>query len=697
MENSNNDRWSLLAADLGIEVDSKKIENNTNKTEIESVKQNALVVVPPNAVAKITTTEPKVKDATLTSTTTTPQTSTTPTTKILPTDTPTHAPTHTPTQNSGNTNFDNQKKKFTTNTTKPSGNSSNNFNKPNTTKNHAHVTHSTASNSSFGAGILEPDEIAKVAATKNVNTTSTSTSTTNTITSADLSDKNNFARNNSAGINVTKNQIHDSTMKPNEFTEDKETFKPEPVKRSFFERLQQINIFGTRNRNDNTIKNADENNTTTNEYNNDDKKVNGDVQSEREHLPHGRYLPPHAQALYKAHTQSHPPTQQKNSPQSNQQDQTQNSDKDVFDPLRQIATQISKLGDGAAKNETQKTETQTRNYNQNYKKSPPNYYNNSTDKTNRHYSNAQNNINDSPESLFDDDLQETEEFAALRRLIGDDLPVEDEAQRRLASLLGEPKEESQPPQQVEQTLDNRAASPYQRNRVSRYPNNRNHTQNNHPNNTRPENNTNKRWTPPTNNQTDKSTIVRGRRGSRFKGNNQKIDDGINQNETNQPNIPHNQTSQSTYQSQHPSSTFAGQYWQTNSSNDSSIPQNGKPTTQTTGHNIKQDQNWRGRRQPDNRNTSNMQNDQTRYNNSQYLPALQSQPQNVNYTSQVVNDIGAVDADYIDEYGEGVVSDAERLSFAQAHKNIPSWNDAIESIVDANIQRHTRHYQNTKRR
>ncbi|MDR0391359.1 MAG: hypothetical protein LBH59_05600 [Planctomycetaceae bacterium] len=631
MENSNNDRWSLLAADLGIEVDSNKIENNTNQTEIENVKRNALVVVPDNTVTKVTTPEPK--NTVLPSAT--PETLATPTTKILPTNTPTSTP--------NNTVFDNQKKKFTTSTntnTKPLGNSSNNFIKPNTTKHSTHSLNSSANNSSFGAGILEPEEIAEVMA--------------------------------------TKNQVSDSAnLKQEELTENHETFKPEPVKRSFFERLQQINIFGNRNKNDNT-KNADENNTTTNENNN--TKNIGDVKSEREHLPHGRYLPPHAQALYKAHTQSQPPTQQ-NLPQLDQKDQTQNSEKDVFDPLRQIATQISKLSSDATRNDSQKTENKNRTYNQ-YKKSQPNY--NSTDKTDRYYSDTQTNINNSPESLFDDDLPETEEFAALRRLMGDGATV-DEEQRRLASLLGDPKEEPETTPPTEQTFDNRTVSPYQQNRTSRYPNNRNYTPNNQPNNTKSDTprteHTNKRWTP-TNNQTaDKSTVVRGRRGSRFKGNNQKINDGINQNETNQqPNQ---------------SGTFTRQYWQTNGVNDSTISPNEKTATPTTGY-VKQDQNWRGRRQPDNRNISDIQNDQTRYNSPHYLSTSQ-QPQNANYSSQVVNEIGAVDADYIDEYGEGLVSDEERLSFAQAHKNIPSWNDAVEPIVDANIQRHTRHYQNGKRR
>jgi hypothetical protein len=56
-----------------------------------------------------------------------------------------------------------------------------------------------------------------------------------------------------------------------------------------------------------------------------------------------------------------------------------------------------------------------------------------------------------------------------------------------------------------------------------------------------------------------------------------------------------------------------------------------------------------------------------------------------------------EADYIDDYDDGIVSEADRLSFAQAHKNIPSWNDAVESIVNTNIQRHSRYSPNQKRR
>jgi hypothetical protein len=598
----------------------------------------------------------------------------------------------------------NQKNKFATAAVpnaevKPIENPSGNFNKP--VASVKHTTHTSVNRSSFGAGILEPAEIAAITVKKNINTM-TNTTPTN---SANLSGKENFAQNNTAEINVTKNQSSSQnsfqdSLQPKPVAPDAdntETAKPEPViKRSFFGRLQQITIFGSRNRNDNTIKNNDENSTTQNEYNN--KNVVTEDQSEHDHLPHGRYLPPHAQALYKAHTQSLPPTQQNQTP-----NQTQNSGKETFEPLRQIASQINKLGNNSANNvdkkHTQRTDSPSRPHDPRYKKSTPNYrYNNSTSKTDGYYAGAKNNINDSPESLFDEDLQETEEFAAFRRLIGDGAAVDDEEQRRLASLLGEPKED--PP------VDNGTPSSYPPppppNRVIRYPNNRNYrtnVNNTKSNNTRPEHtgtpNTDKRWTPPVNNQTDKSTVVRGRRGSRFVGNGQKVVDGINTDGTNRQNIPPNSGQQPPYPPRQ-TAAHSGQYWQTNSNNETPTTQNTRPAT-PTNRNIRPDQNWRGRKQPDNRNIADTQNNNIRYNNSHYQTTAQTQPQYHDYSSHISNDIGTEDADYIEEYGNGIVSEEERLSFAQAHKNIPSWEDAVESIVDANIQRHSRQYQNPKRR
>jgi hypothetical protein len=539
-----------------------------------------------------------------------------------------------------------------------------------------------------------------------------------------MSDKENFARNTATEINVTKNQPSYHTPQQNQFqnsmqpksvesdADSRESVKPEQVKRSFFGRLQQINIFGSRNKNDNTIKNIDDNNSTQDEYkNNNNEDIDNNVQSEREHLPHGRYLPPHAQSLYKAHTQSIPPTQTNQSQIS--------SNKDDSDPLRQIASQISKLGNSvnkeANKNNGQITNNANRSYDSRYKKSAQDYrYNNTTtNKIGEYYSDTRNNINNSPESLFDDDLPETEEFAAFRRLISDGVSAEDEEQRRLASILGEPQEDSQTEQQIELPIDNGNVPSYpaQTNRVSRYPNNRNYgnniANNTKPNNTRtgntnPTNNADKRWTPAVNNQTHKpNTVVRGKRGSRFVANGQKVGDDNNLDNTNRPDVPQNSDQQHPYQSRQ-SAVNAGQFWQTNVNNNSTIPQTGRntaPPQTTNSHPARNDQNWRGRKLPDNRNIAETQNDPIGYNNSLYQPNTQSQSRYAaDYPSQISNELTTEDADYIDEYNnDEIISDAERLSFTQAHKNIPSWNDAVESIVETNIQRHSRHYQNVKRR
>jgi hypothetical protein len=720
MENSNNDRWSLLATDLGIEIknDSKnndKAENNTDITVNNNNSRNELMVLPESDNAKSSETESTQNSISETQTTSTPTTSTLsspPTASTLTTSTPTASSTiSTPNvTESGNQQFLDQKKTFTSSTTsKPSGNLSNNFSKPSTPKPASRVP---AHKSTFGAGILEPETNSpEINVTINTNVTTATTSNVSELSPTNSISAENTVSNNSTeitDINVTKNQTHNQTydsLKSQSIetnANNSEPVKPESVKRSFFGRLQQINIFGARTKNDNAIKSTDDNNNSNNNNNNNnnverneyknDKPQNtsGNSQSEREHTPHGRYLPPHAQALYKAHTQSTPTVQQ------DQSSNPPNANKDVFDPLRQIASQISKLGgkpvanDTANNNESQNARQQTKFQGNHpkvprYKTSHQDYrYNNTTnqrqtadrsnppaEKNAEYYSTQRIN----PESLFADVLPtETEETEAFKRLFGEGTSVENEEERRLASLLGEPREEpkNEPPTepQNKQQFDDEPTIPTYHGRVSRYPNNRHYGNNKLDNNTRTGNrdsgnNTDKKWTNSTNNSTGKNNEpTRGRRGSRFvsNGNDTRSGNGINSAGTNRPNT-----------------TMPPQSYQSRQS-----------TTE--------EQFTRGRRQNDNKNIPDLQNDNIRYNNSQYSTIHQSQQHYSDYSSSVSHEFGADDADYIDEYGgDGVVSDAERLSFAQAHKNIPSWNDAVESIVDANIQRHSRFSQNSKRR
>ncbi|MDR1053635.1 MAG: hypothetical protein LBL39_05620, partial [Planctomycetaceae bacterium] len=562
--------------------------------------------------------------------------------------------------------------------------------------------------SNFGAGILEPVE-----SDHENNFAKDTNDAANTSTQVDLFDKGNVGQTDAAGINVTKNQSQSyqnyseikSSMKTD--SNELETNKPEPVKRSFFGRLQQINFFGSRNKNDNTPQNTDDE-IASNEYGNVgggniDNDVN--VKSEREHSPHGRYLPPHAQSLYKSHTQSAPPVQP---------NQSQDSQKESPDLFRQIASQIGKLAGNPASDNTQ---NRTNNFR--YKKSAQDYdYSNPANKTNRNYSGFLGNTDDSAaSSLFDDDLQETEELAALRRLIGDDLSAEDEEQRRLESLLGEPRNEPQPEQQpeprvVDDSIPTRPSRPTQPSRVTRYPNNRHHVNNNFNSNTKPNNspnnsetgsigagnNSNKRWTASPDNLTNKpNVIVRGRRGSRFVNVDQKTANNPNANSTNRTNTPYNsRTQQPPYQSYQ--SANDAQVWQANNNNDHANGQSGRSNVVVSGRDSRREQNWRGRGQlGDKKIVADAQNDSVRYDHSPYPQTSQSQQQYPDYSSQMPHGVHSEEADYIDDYDDGIVSEADRLSFAQAHKNIPSWNDAVESIVNANIQRHSRYSPNQKRR
>ncbi|MDR1477331.1 MAG: hypothetical protein LBJ00_00135 [Planctomycetaceae bacterium] len=674
MENSNKDRWSLLATDLGIEVGDVKgndVEGGVNKVASEEVGKEAAVVVVDTAVTNYATTE---------------QPQNTSSTQITPTPTNTRQP-----------DFDEnseQNKKFNL---PPAGrlpyNSLGNSAKPVAAKNvcpscseipeaeHASavsqndcskakpaahtgfgIKHVIANRSTFGAGILEPDEIDRE-------------------------------------INVTKNQTKDLLeMKPTESsTNNLETAKSEPAKVSFFGRLQQINFFGSRNKNDNTSQNTDNDNNNNNGIvSNEYSGVSSDVQSEREHLPHGRYLPPHAQSLYKSHTQSTPPAQlsQQNNQYQNQQNKSQVPEKEVPDLLRQIASQIGKLAGNVANNDAQKNNTANQSNNFRYK--------NSANRVNQNYSNVHENVDNSAASLFDDELKNTDDIKSLEWLIGGS-PSEDEEQRRLASLLGEPRGDQQRvEQQPETRVDDEPVSPRptQPNRVSHYPNNRNR-----PNNlsTKPNHvgtgggvgagsNPNRRWSSPISNSADKSSaVVRGRRGSRFVSGDPRAAGNPNSNGTNRPNTPHNpRPHQPPYQQYQ--STANDRVWQSN--------EGGHSTGTPTGRDPRRDQSWRGRVQPvDPKIVADTSNDPDQYNNPPYPTTPQSQQQQYSdYSAQLSLGLNSEEADYIDDdFEDGIVSEADRLSFAQAHKNIPSWNDAVESIVNTNIQRHSRYSPNQKRR
>ncbi|MDR2644339.1 MAG: hypothetical protein LBC74_16285, partial [Planctomycetaceae bacterium] len=95
MENSNNDRWSLLATDLGIEVDTSKnnkVENDTDKTtnNNNNIDRNVPVIMPNTSVTRYTPTEP-LKNTIVAPTTLTSSTTLTPPTSIPPTSSnPTH-------------------------------------------------------------------------------------------------------------------------------------------------------------------------------------------------------------------------------------------------------------------------------------------------------------------------------------------------------------------------------------------------------------------------------------------------------------------------------------------------------------------------------------------------------------------------------------------------------------------------------
>ncbi|MDR1290134.1 MAG: hypothetical protein LBK06_02920, partial [Planctomycetaceae bacterium] len=670
MENSNNDRWSLLATDLGIETNevkkSNEVEKETIKVAVDDVVKDAVVAVSGNSVAEHSATEqPRFT-------------------------------TSTNIKESGHQGNLEQKNKF--NVSASTGlpyNSSGNAAKPVAVQN----MKQTNSRSNFGAGILEPvesDHENNFTKDKNdaVNTSSTS--------QVDLFDKGNVGQTDAAEINVTKNQSpnyaeavlksvklntaaqqreavvqgrslppipasvyynysESKSVKPD--TNEIETVKPEPVKRSFFGRLQQINFFGSRNKNDNTSQNTDDD-IASNEYRNvgggNGSDIDNGVKSEREHSPHGRYLPPHAQSLYKSHTQSASPVQP-----NQQNNQYQDSQKETPDLFRQIASQIGKLAGNSASDNSQ---NRTNNFR--YKKSAQDYnYTNTADKTNRNYSDILGDAEDSTVSLFDDDLQETEEFAALRRLIGDDLSAEDEEQRRLNSILGEPRNEPQPEQQpepriVDDSISIRPSRPTQPSRVSRYPNNRrqvnndfntntkpNHSPNHSPNNSSNHspsnsetggigtgNSANKRWTTSPNNLADKpNVIVRGRRGSRFVNVDQKTANNPNANGTNRTNTPYNSSNSRTQQPPYQSYQSAndGQVWQANNNNEHVNGQGGRSNVAASGRDPRRDQNWRGRRQLDDKKiVADEQNDSVRYEHSHYPQTSQSQQQYPDYSSQM---------------------------------------------------------------
>ncbi|MDR2346081.1 MAG: hypothetical protein LBE18_08445 [Planctomycetaceae bacterium] len=790
MNNSNNDRWSSLATDLGVEVSNDKdstveIQNDTSTTANNNVSRNALMVIPEVDTAKLpeiefppNTTSPLPFPPDTTSQLPLPPNQSSQLSQAsqssqlnqssqssqsdqlnqasqLPQPATSKTPQSTTKYNgSNNRQFSTyNKKSFVSTPIKTSSNLSDNNVKSSVPK----YTNSSSPTrkSSFGAGILEQEEItSENNVTKNINS---ETSETHQISSHNLSSSENIENISTAAvsekseINVAQNQTYNSinSQLSESIVSESESSKSEPVKRSFFGRLQQINIFGTRNKNNNTTKPADDNNIKQDEYkDNGLENINGDIQSEREHLPHGRYLPPHAQSLYKSHTQSHPtlpppqhsqqppPTrspQQPHSthsthstrPHSNQSNQTSNTGRDVFDPLRQIATQISKLGGKSVKrtvnnNESKGNHTVNNQGNRNrsgdshYKKSHQNYrYNNSTNgqptdqSTNRpagYYPAARTNLTESPETLFEDDLPETEEVIALRQLMSDDAAM-DEEQRRLASILGDPREEPSGLTNANdlrinsQTSEDSIPSYQSTEPINRYSSNRHQIK---PDiNTRAENisagSTDKKWLPPpqSNNSADKSnTFVRGRRGSRFigKGNGMKSE-GTNRTNT----LPNSKLPQSRYQSRQ--TITDKQLGQMDDNNDQLLEHNSRSLGTPPDCNNRQERNWRGgRRYQDNKNNSEIQND-IRYNNSSYSLLQQSQQQYSDYSSVTPQEIIDEDADYIDEYGggDGIVSDEERLSFAQAHKNIPSWNDAIELIVETNIQRHSRYSQNGLKR
>ncbi|MDR1924598.1 MAG: hypothetical protein LBQ66_09490 [Planctomycetaceae bacterium] len=345
------------------------------------------------------------------------------------------------------------------------------------------------------------------------------------------------------------------------------------------------------------------------------------------------------------------------------------------------------------------------------------------------------NIN--PERLFDDVAADPEEVIALMKLIDDGSLQEDEEQRRLASLLGEPSPESSspplPPPSQTQTAGRVNRYPQQTNpsnlntknfsagnfaagnkidnrytpRTNNLPNNtpknlQSNTRNTTPNNTA-QNTPNNQPNNQTGNIKDRSTVViRGRRGSRFTGYD-KRNTQENTNSAQTDNIdPANKNTTQNYNTNTPS-------WNVdqNARDIDNTQQRAKALSNDTPAVVANpNQKWRGKRFADkqfdrqtehqtaDRQYNRPANDNTKYDNStRYNNNLNNQT-NLNQNTGYNN---IHDADYFDDIDdEGVVTEEERMSFAQVHRSIPSWSDAVNPIVDSNITRHNR-YQNDPRR